>query len=288
MYIQLGDVRLFFDVEGAVLAPDGPVHRERPTVLCLHGGPGLDHSTLRPGFSELAEHAQVIYLDQRGHGRSDRGDPTRWTLARWAADVHEFCQALGIVRPIVLGTSFGGYVAMEYAIRYPSHPAKIVLISTSPRGTGNPERRERVFDAFARRGGAAASEVARRAFDERTPAAFAEYVRVCGPLYTSRPPDPDGAKRVIANNEILPRFEAPGAEGVTFDQTSRLPRVRCPVLIVGGSEDPITPIAEQQLIAGSLPAGQVDLVEIPDCGHGVLRDAPQRLLELVAEFVVAT
>ena len=75
MRVQVGDVRLFFDVEGAKLRPDGATMREVPTVLLLHGGPGFDHSNYKPDFSRLAEIAQVVYLDHRGNGRSDHGDP---------------------------------------------------------------------------------------------------------------------------------------------------------------------------------------------------------------------
>ena len=71
MRVNIGDVRLFFDVEGAKLRPDGPKMREVPTVVLLHGGPGFDHSSFKPAFSPLAEIAQVVYLDHRGNGRSD-------------------------------------------------------------------------------------------------------------------------------------------------------------------------------------------------------------------------
>ena len=75
MRVQVGDGRLFFDVEGAKLVPDGPKMRERPTLLLLHGGPGFDHSNFKPDLSPLAEVAQVIYLDHRSNGRSDRTRP---------------------------------------------------------------------------------------------------------------------------------------------------------------------------------------------------------------------
>jgi proline iminopeptidase len=61
----------------------------------------------------------VIYLDHRGNGRSDAGPKELWTLAQWGDDVRSFCDALGIERPIVLGVSFGGMVAMAYATRHP-------------------------------------------------------------------------------------------------------------------------------------------------------------------------
>jgi len=70
MRVDTKGVRLFFDVEGAKLVPNGSVMRERPTLILLHGGPGADHSIYKPLFSELADIAQVIFLDQRGNGRS--------------------------------------------------------------------------------------------------------------------------------------------------------------------------------------------------------------------------
>ena len=126
MRVQVGDVRLFFDVEGAKLRPDGGKMGTVPTVLLLHGGPGFDHSIFKPAFSALADVAQVVYLDHRGNGRSDRDSRERWNLDRWGDDVRAFCDALEIERPIVVGESFGGMVAMVYATRHPDHPAKLV------------------------------------------------------------------------------------------------------------------------------------------------------------------
>jgi proline iminopeptidase len=79
MHVEVNGTRLWFDVDGPALAPDGPSLRERPTVVLLHGGPGsFDHSYFKPEFARLAEAAQVVYLDLPGHGRSEWGDPASW------------------------------------------------------------------------------------------------------------------------------------------------------------------------------------------------------------------
>jgi proline iminopeptidase len=287
MHVRVDDVRLFFDAEGAGFVPDRAEMRERPTLVALHGGPGLDHASLRPSFGVLAALGQVIYLDQRGHGRSDRSTPEHWTLRRWADDLHGFCIALGIERPIVIGTSFGGYVAMTYAIRYPEHPGKLVLISTAPRGTANPVRQARVLAAFERIGGTEARRVAQRVFDERTPEAFAEYLRVCAPCYTQRPGDPEAARRTRANREIIPWFEQPDGEGAVFDLQHELSAIRCPTLVMGGDEDPITPVEEQQEIVDALSPGVGRLARFAGCGHGVVRDDPEAAFRRIAEFIAA-
>ncbi|TMK76532.1 MAG: hypothetical protein E6G45_12990 [Actinobacteria bacterium] len=72
MQIDLNGTRLWFDVDGPALVPDGNEMRQRPTVVLVHGGPGArDHSYFKPDFAPLVEHAQVVYLDLRGHGRSN-------------------------------------------------------------------------------------------------------------------------------------------------------------------------------------------------------------------------
>jgi hypothetical protein len=96
MHTTVNGSRLHFDVEGPKLVPDGATMRERPTLLLLHGGPGFDHSSYKPDFARLADLAQVVYLDHRGQGRSDKSEPAFWNLDQWADDVHDFCEALNI------------------------------------------------------------------------------------------------------------------------------------------------------------------------------------------------
>ena len=115
MRVSVGDVWLFFEVFGRELAFTGSTMERRPALIGLHGGPGLDGTKLRHQLAPLAEVAQVVVPDQRGHGRSDRAGPESWNLASWAADVKSFSDALGIERPVVLGVSFGGFVAQESA-----------------------------------------------------------------------------------------------------------------------------------------------------------------------------
>ena len=133
MRVSVGDVRLYFEVFGREwVFPSGTAVR-RPVVIGLHGGPGLDGTKLRHELAPLADVAQVVVPDQRGHGRSDLGCAEDWNLAQWADDVRRFCDALSIEHPIVLGVSFGGFVAQQYAASYPDHPAGLILISTGPR-----------------------------------------------------------------------------------------------------------------------------------------------------------
>src|SRR5262245_20491977 len=171
------------------LVPEGSVLRQKPTLLLLHGGPGFDHSLYKPADTALADVAPIICLDHRGNGRSDWGAKDAWTLAQWGDDVVGFCAALGIERPIVLGTSFGGKVAMAYATRHPAHPAKLILISTEAAGGTHKERRVALFEKL---GGPDVGALARRRLFEghADAAAVADWLRLAFPLDTRTPAIP--------------------------------------------------------------------------------------------------
>ena len=232
MRVAVGDVRLSFEVYGEqrVLTEEGL--RSRPVVIGLHGGPGSDGTRLRYQLASLADVAQIIVPDQRGHGLSDRATAETWNLSAWARDVRGLSDALGIDHPVVLGASFGGFVAQQYAATYPGHPAALILVSTGPRFAS--------FDEYIARfrevGGEEAAEVARRDWEEPSEESSVEWSRVCGPLLSlsadrdSRSARANAAQ--IATPEVNLHFMA--NEGMKMDLRSVLPRVRCPTLVIVG------------------------------------------------------
>jgi proline-specific peptidase len=280
MRIQIGNVRLFFDVEGAKVRPSGPTMREVPTLLLLHGGPGFDHSIFKPDLSALADIVQIVYLDHRGNGRSDRDSNDRYNLAQWGDDVRAFCDALEIEKPIVFGESFGGMVAMSYASRHPDHPAKLILASTAAK-----MRPDRSLDVFERLGGEEARKIARRLFDDPSQAAMADFVQKCLPLYNQRPPNPHWIPRTIQNTELTSYFFR--SEIRTFDLLPQLARIKCPTLITIGDMDPITPMENSEDIAAAIPKGLVRMERFKNAGHGVHRDHPEAFMRIVRDFIAS-
>lgn len=278
MHVEVNGVRLYFDVEGASLVPDGPRMRERPTLILLHGGPGFDHSSYKPSFSQLADVVQVVYLDQRGQGRSGKSAPERWTLAQWADDVRGFCDALGIEKPIVFGQSFGGMVAMAYATRHPEHPGKLVLSSTAAR-----QDLDLMVRRFSEIGGPEVAEAARRFWRDPGRDTLGDYTRLALPTYGRTPSDPEAGARVRWALDVM--FDFARGECRTMDLLPGLARVRCPTLVLGGEADPVCPIELQVEIAAALPHEHVRFERFPGCGHGVFRDDPVRGFAVLRDFI---
>lgn len=102
-------------------------------VIFMHGGLGFDHEYFRPFVDPLARSAQVVYYDHLGHGRSDRpADFNVLTLARLSEDCDALATALGFEKFILVGHSYGGFIALDFALRFPHRLAGLVLSCTAP------------------------------------------------------------------------------------------------------------------------------------------------------------
>jgi len=281
MFVSVNGQRLFFDVVGEKFALDGPRMREKPTLIVMHGGPGFDHSGMRIDFDHFADIAQVVYFDHRGNGRSWPSDPKTWTLAQWGDDVKGLCDVLGIEKPIVFGQSFGGMVAQSYATRHPDHPRAVVFSSTAARMDFPAS-----LDIFEKKGGKEARTIAEGFWNEASDAQYDDYMQKVMPLYNTRPRagGEDARARAIMRREVYRHFSLPGGEMRGMDFRKELSRVKCPAMVLAGSEDPITPPHLATEIASSLPRGA--RLEIFDkCGHGAFRDDGSRVFPVIRAFI---
>jgi pimeloyl-ACP methyl ester carboxylesterase len=235
----------------------GSTMEPRPVLIGLHGGPGIDGTGLRHSLAPLAEVAQVIVPDQRGHGRSDAGPPETWNLLSWAGDVRSLCDVLGVDRPVILGLSFGGFVGQQYASSYPERIAGLILISTAPRFPAPEEVIARVREI----GGDEAADAMRRDTETPTSESAAEVRRLCRPLYSRRAsPDPVLAAlepHFITTSEVIPQWW-PDAQR-TMDLRPDLRAVRCPTLVLIGEHDPLNPPALGAEIVEAIPNGRARL-----------------------------
>jgi proline iminopeptidase len=276
MQVEAGGTRLWFDVDGLSLVPEGPAMRKRPTVVLLHGGPGgFDHSYFKPDFARLTEVAQVVYLDLYGHGRSEWGVPEDWTFELCADKVHGFCDALEIESPVVLGHSLGAMVALMYGIRHSDQAGALVIQNGMARFD-----HALVVEQFRRFGGDEIAGIVQRSFggggepvtDEEWARAWAVY----GPWV---PLDEEFA-RSVAHKEV----NAPGIARLReFDVVDRLGDISCPTLVCVGALDPMTPVVVSREIAAGIPAARLEVLE--GAGHFPWRDAPDRYWPLLTGFV---
>jgi pimeloyl-ACP methyl ester carboxylesterase len=278
MFVEVNGARIFFDTVGSHLAVEGERMRERRSLIVMHGGPGFDHSLMRPWFDRFADTFQVVYLDHRGNGRSG-GEPDTWRLDQWGDDIRAFCDVLGLDRPIVYGLSFGGMVAMAYASRHPEHPGQLVLASTAAR-----MELAATFQMMERLGGARARTCAEHFWSDPSEPAAADYMNICMPLYNPTE-NPDAAViRARARQRYEVMFHFINGEQRTMDLLSGLSRVRCPTLVQAGSLDPITPLLCSQAIFAALPKGLAQLEVFENAGHGVHRDEPARAEDSLRRF----
>ena len=275
-----GGLRLFVDIDGVSLAPFAGKLVERPTLLLLHGGPGMDHATFKLGMTDLRDIAQVVMYDHRGNGRSDHGDPTDWTLDTWADDVVRLCDVLGISNPIVFGNSFGGFVAQRYLGRHPDHPSKVVLSSTAARWN-----LDAVIAQFRVLGGDRAAELAQMFWTDPRPEHQIEYLRECGPLYTQSSGNLFESIAMRRNPALLQQWIE--IEHETFDTRADLAQATCPVLVLAGAHDPVCPLAGAEEIVDHLPPALVRYERFDRSGHGVFRDEPERAMRVLREFIAS-
>lgn len=259
-------------------------------LLLVHGGPGGDHSWFKPLFGQLRDIVQVIYVDLRGCGRSDRSTRDRWNLARWADDLRDFCDALDIKNPIVLGVSSGAAVALTYATRHPEHPGRMIVCGATARW-----RIDRVLNAFERMGGREARDIAQRFWDSPTYERQVEYMLMAAPLIvplTSKRPFTDRDAEFLKNHlahpfpdqEVADSFL--GGEWKTFNLLPVLDRIQCPTLVLSDA-DPLVGIEDAEDMVAAMPRQIVQHEHFPDAGHCIVGHSPERFFAVVRRFINA-
>lgn len=281
MRVSIGSVRLFVEVFGQEQVFMGGRMQRRHALVGLHGGPGQDGTTLRHGLAPLADTAQVLVPDLRGHGRSDHGTPADWGLATWAADIYNLNTVLGVDRPVLLGQSFGGFVAQQYAFTYRDQISGLVLVSTAPRYPGA----EAVIARAREVGGSETASALRRGIENPDDEASPKDRELLQALYERRhDPDLEELKALVVHTPAVAHAWVPTAQQ-GLDLRSSLVAVKCPTLVLVGALDPINPPALAQEIVDAMPHGLAELRVVPDAAHRVLNDNPDFTHRCIREFI---
>lgn len=283
MHIFVNNADLFVDVDGPELTVlDGSLRR-RQTVIVLHGGPGFDQGYLRQHLAPLAGDAQLVFVDLRGQGRSGRVPVESCTLEQMADDVAALCVELGLTRPVVLGHSAGGFVALHLVVRHPQLAGGLILCHTA--ATLQPEPGLPGPPGPAERGGPQAATAAARLFSgDLTPEAGEAFNELVLPLYAA-PGHEDIPTWLMArsdlNAEIAAHFFLRLAP--RYDLRPQLPTIDIPALVVVGGHDWVCPPAAGRTLASGIPDAR--LAELADAGHFGFAETPTPFLAAVRSYL---
>ncbi len=256
-----------------------PVGEEGLPLIVLHGGPGLDHTHLRPWLDPLGEEFRVIYVDERGQGRSERVDPATLSLEVFARDVDLLAAALELDRFALLGHSFGAIISTWHAINLGTAAAYVIS-----GGGDSDEKLMADVEASLEAMGEAGKPIAESWELEKTLQTdenAAEMMRLQTPFHFAGEPPPDFGWGTVYSPEVLRYFANDGYGN--FDYTTDLGKVTRPTLILVGAEDrTTTPRAARVLhkgISGS------EYVELEGAGHMSMVEAQDAYLGHVRDFL---
>jgi proline iminopeptidase len=254
-------------------------------LLVMHGGLGLSHTYFRPYLDPLGEQARVIYYDHRGHGRSGRPPLETVTHEQLVEDAEALRGELGLERMVLLGHSYGGTLALMYALRYQQHLDGLILCTTYP-AFDYPE----VVQANAARLGTPEQLAALGSWERGevgTDEEFARFWRTMLPLYFHRY-DPAVGRELdrdaIYSGAIFNRAFSELTPG--YNVVDRLGEIRVPTLVLGARQDWITPLAQSERIQRGIPGSQ--LVAFEESGHFPFIEERERFLASVRDWLPAS
>lgn len=258
-------------------------------LVILHGGPGLDHSYFLPQMEKLADTYELIFFDQRGSGKSSlRVDSTAMTLDALVEDIDRVRDAYNLNTMNLMGHSWGGLLAMFYAIKHGDRLNSLILVNSTPPTS---ELRSASFKIIGERTSredsiAQALLVQTPGFKRRDPAAMQKYFRLlfrgsfrdrqkADELTLTFGPDYGARSKLVQYFAKDPQLQA-------YDVLSRLETITCPVLIIGSDYDLAPPEANEHIhshIAGSR------YVVMKNCGHFPFIEAPAQFFPVVRDFL---
>lgn len=241
-YVHVRGIRIYYEQHGT-----------GPRLLFFNGSGGDLRRKPNIFDSPLTERFEVLCHDQRGLGSTDKPDAA-YTMADYAADGDTLLGAVGWELCHVVGISFGGMVAQEFAIRFPARVERLVLACTSSGGSGGAsyplhELADLTREERARR----VVALADTRLDAAWQAAHPERFEALAAMLAGSDGEADAGSRAGMQRQLEARRG--------HDTYERLPRIACPVLVCGGRFDGIAPPANLEAIARQIPQAELELFE---------------------------
>jgi pimeloyl-ACP methyl ester carboxylesterase len=248
-------------------------------LIVLHGGPGLDHTTFRPWLDPLGDELRLLYVDERGQGRSERVDPETLSLEVFARDVDLLAEALGLDRFALLGHSFGAIVTTWHATELGTAAAYVI--------SGGADASEPLLaDVQASleamgEDGAAIAETWEREQTVETEAELKELLAAQMPFHFHGEVPPGYGDETVGSSEVLRHFARIGYGD--FDYRPRLHDVHRPTLVIVGEHDRTTTPRAARVLHEGIEGSE--LVLVPGAGHMSFVEGRERYLEAVRGFL---
>jgi proline iminopeptidase len=255
-----------------------------PMVL-MHGGPGADLHTLM-SFRKCADKFTLVFYDHRCNGRSTGAEVTSMTMENLTADADALRQALGFEKWAVLGHSFGGNVALEYALRYPQNLSHLLLMDT---GGDTRWPQENASQVLAKRGfSPEIVTLTRRWFNGqiepekmfsslmKLSKAYDPYMSLWQELHMLIP----GLQTKLQPQAYIFGFSQMLKGWSVMD---RLGEIKVPTLVMAGRDDFVYPPESQEELAAGIPNAR--LVLIDRAGHNPHDEQPAKTLNAVRKFL---
>ena len=256
-------------------------------ILCLHGGPGMDHAMWADYLDALTDEYRLVLVDHRANGRSDRGPKDGWTLEQNAADVVRLAEAMGFERYAVLGHSYGAIVALQNAVSHPGAAAQSIISS----GVG---ARRYIDDVWRRLEEFEPAELReqvtwswKRETEVRTQEDVAEIMHAQLPMQFGDPFDPriseyeERTGHGIYSPDVLRHFAAEGYGGIEVED--RLGVVTQPVLVMAGRMDRTCPVEAAEAIVSGVPNAELHVFE--NSGHMTFVEENESYVRVVRDFL---
>ena len=240
---------------------DGPVR------LFMHGGLGFDHTHFRPEFDALAGDHQVVYYDHRGNGRSGRPPLDTLTMEQLADDAAALLDHVGVDRATVIGHSYGGFIAQEFALRQPDRLDGLVLIDTTPGQLGEGETADNQGPPPP------AELVELMSVPPANDDEFAAMAPKTFPFYFHRPEQVDFEDHfggiIFAAGAMMQSMMALAG----WSAVDRLGTITAPTLVLCGRHDVVTSYPQAERIAARIPGAELHIFE--DSGHFPWLEEPE-------------
>lgn len=248
-------------------------------LIVHHGGPGLDHTVIAPHLRPLAQHLRLICYDHRGSGRSARPQgPHPYHIDRFVGDIAAVATALGLNRFALLGHSFGGIVALHFALAHPGALSHLILVC-SPTSHHFVDDVEAALPDYL--DAQALSELNSLQDSEPSDHVMRRSLELLAPIYFR---DPQHLSELgLDSVRFGPQSQAVWDSLEEFDLRPRLKEIQVPTLVMAGTYDrSVTPERAREA-ADALPRGRLVLME--KSGHYPFIEEPAPFRSAVLEFL---